>query len=147
MNQFYLLSWKQQAGPLFPSQDFAGTVAFFGAGDGLGGSYPEIKANLLLRYSLAKFDFDVRARFIDAMENRAAVLYPGENSFTGTSSVTYVDVAANWRITDSISVRAGLNNALDKDPPQYQPNVQSGTEPSLFDVIGRRWFAQVKMKF
>ncbi|MCP5360113.1 MAG: TonB-dependent receptor [Steroidobacteraceae bacterium] len=143
----YLLSWKQQAGPLFPSQDFAGTVAFFGAGDGLGGSYPEIKANLLLRYSLAKFDFDVRARFIDAMENRAAVLYPGENSFTGTSSVTYVDVAANWRITDSISVRAGLNNALDKDPPQYQPNVQSGTEPSLFDVIGRRWFAQVKMKF
>ncbi|MFO1455217.1 MAG: TonB-dependent receptor [Steroidobacteraceae bacterium] len=143
----YLLSWKQQAGAIFPSQDFAGTISFFGAGDGLGGSFPEIKANLLLRYSIAKFDFDVRARYIDGMDNRASVLYPGEASFTGVPSVTYWDVAANWNVTDSISVRAGLNNAFDKQPPTYAPNVQSGTDPSLYDIVGRRWFAQVRMKF
>lgn len=143
----YLLSWKQQAGTQFPSQDFAGTVSFFGAGDGLGGSYPDIKANLLLRYSLSKFDFDVRARYIDSMENRSAVLYPGETSFTGVPSITYWDVGAAWHYNDSVSVRLGLNNAFDKQPPVYAPNVQSGTDPSLYDIIGRRAFAQVNMKF
>jgi outer membrane receptor for ferrienterochelin and colicin len=56
-------------------------------------------------------------------------------------------VAANWNVTDSISVRAGLNTAFDKQPPTYAPNVQSGTDPSLYDIVGRRWFAQVRMKF
>ncbi len=143
----YLLSWKQQAGAQFPSQDFAGTVSFFGAGDGLGGTFPEIRANLLARYAIGKFDFDVRARFIDSMNNRADVLFPGENSFTGVPSVTYWDLSAAWKFTDGISVRLGLNNAFDKQPPTYAPNVQSGTDPSLYDIVGRRAFAQVSMKF
>jgi len=143
----YLLSWKQQAGPQFPSQDFAGTVQYFGAGDGLGGTYPEIRANLQARYSIGKFDFDVRGRYIDAMKNRASVIFPGETSFTGVPSITYWDASAAWNFSDNISVRVGLNNAFDKQPPTYQPNVQSGTDPSVYDVIGRRWFAQVRMKF
>ncbi len=40
-----------------------------------------------------------------------------------------------------------MNNVFDKQPPTYQPNVQSGTDPSTYDVIGRRVYARVNMKF
>ena len=63
-----------------------------------------------------------------------------------TSSAPW-DASAAWNFSDNISVRVGLNNAFDKQPPTYRPNVQSGTDPSVYDVIGRRWFAQVRMKF
>ena len=69
---------------------------------------------------------------------------------TGVSSVTYLDVGATWnmgKFLEGSSIRVGLNNAFDKQPPQYAPNVQSGTEPSLYDVIGRRIFASVNFKF
>ena len=34
----------------------------------------------------------------------------------------------------------------DRKPELYAPNVQSGTDPSLFDVIGRRYYVQVGLK-
>jgi hypothetical protein len=40
-----------------------------------------------------------------------------------------------------------VNNVADKQAPEYAPNVQSGTESSLYDVIGRRIFGQVIVKF
>jgi outer membrane receptor protein involved in Fe transport len=143
----YLLSWKQRSSDDLPNFDFAGTVSFFGAGDGLGGSFPEIKANLLGRYSIGKFDIDGRLRFIDSMENRASVLYPGETSFTGAESITYFDLGATWRASDNWSVRLGVNNVFDQEPATYRPNVQSGTDPSLYDIVGRRAYVQVNAKF
>ncbi len=144
----YLLSWKQKATDTLPEQDFAGTVTFFGAGDGLGQSFPELKAYWQTRYTFGTLSFDARARYIDGMDNRTAVLYPGEDSqFTGVGSVTYWDFGANWNFTEGSTVRIGVNNAFDKQPPTYRPNVQSGTDPSLYDVIGRRAFAQIMMKF
>jgi iron complex outermembrane recepter protein len=144
----YLLSWEQQGDPAFPKQDFAGTVTFFGAGDGLGQSFPEFKANLYTRYGIGDFSFDVRARFIDGMQNRAAVLFPGEEAqFSGTPSITYWDVGASWDLLENSTLRIGVNNVFDKQPPTYAPNVQSGTDPSLFDVIGRRVFMQAAVRF
>jgi hypothetical protein len=40
-----------------------------------------------------------------------------------------------------------MNNAFDKQPPQYVPNVQSGTDPSTYDVIGRRFYVSGRLKF
>jgi iron complex outermembrane receptor protein len=45
------------------------------------------------------------------------------------------------------ALRVGVNNVFNKQPPQYAPNVQSGTDPSTYDVIGRRWFARVELGF
>jgi len=39
------------------------------------------------------------------------------------------------------------NNLLDRKPETYSPNVQSGTDPSLYDVIGRRVFFQANVNF
>jgi outer membrane receptor protein involved in Fe transport len=101
-------------------------------------------------YTIGDFAFDARVRWIDSMDNRAAVIFPGETEFTGVPSITYFDLGASWRMgflgSDS-QLRVGVNNVTNEDPPVYAPNVQSGTDPSMYDVIGRRVFGQIIVKF
>jgi outer membrane receptor protein involved in Fe transport len=149
LNLGYLIDYKAQDRSYLADIDYAGTIAFFGEGQssGGGGSAPEWKGYLTLGYKFGAFGFDARGRYIDSMENRASVIWPGETSFKGVGSVTYWDFGANWNITEGTSLRIGVNNAFDKQPPTYAPNQQSGTDPSLYDVVGRRVFGQVIMKF
>ena len=141
----HTLSAKTSEGPGLPLLDYKGTVTFFGAG--LGSSVPEDKANLSAVYTMGDFAFDGRLRWISSMDNRAGVIFPGETSFTGVPSVTYVDLGVSWKFMGDSQLRLGVNNVADEQPPEYAPNVQSGTESSLYDVIGRRFFGQVIVKF
>ena len=140
----YLIDFKQQVLTEQPVLDYAGTASFFGAG--LGTSFPEWKAYMNMNYKAGPFGFQVRGRYIDGMENRASVVFPGEDQFTGTDGVFYFDTAISAEI-ENITLRLGMNNVFDKQPETYAPNVQSGTDPSLFDVIGRRVFGSVQLRF
>lgn len=124
--------------------DYAGTASYFGAG--LGTSFPRWKATLNSKLNITReLSFDTRVRFIDSMENRASRQYVGE-TFTGPGSVFYFDFALQAEV-EALTFRIGLNNAFDKQPPTYAPNVQSGTDPSLYDVIGRRAFVSARLRF
>jgi outer membrane receptor protein involved in Fe transport len=46
-----------------------------------------------------------------------------------------------------MTFRIGVNNVFDRQPEQYAPNVQSGTDPSLYDVIGRRAYVSGRLRF
>jgi iron complex outermembrane recepter protein len=141
----YLFSFDLQERDDLPTHDYAGTVSYFG--EGLGTSYPRMRANLNAAWHRGPFNAGIRARWIDSMDNRASVQFPGESSFSGTPSMTYVDLSLGWQFMENSELRLGVNNAFDEKPPLYSPNVQSGTDPSLFDVIGRRVFGQVNFKF
>jgi outer membrane receptor protein involved in Fe transport len=140
----HLLQYENTTLSRTPVVDYAGTVAYFGAG--LGQSFPKWRATAAATWLVDDFDVMVRTRFIGEMENRAAVEFPGE-TFTGTPATWYWDASAGWKVTDNVEVRLGVNNAFDQQPPQYAPNVQSGTDPSVFDVVGRRVFGQIRLRF
>jgi outer membrane receptor protein involved in Fe transport len=139
----YLIDFKQDGlGGL--STDYAGTVSYFGAG--LGTSFPRWRGTLNAAWNFDPISLHTRVRYIHKMDNRAARQFPGEDSFTGTPTIVYFDFAVEANI-ENMTFRVGLNNAFDKAPPQYSPNVQSGTDPSLFDVIGRRAYVSARLKF
>lgn len=140
----YLLSFKQADRPGLPAIDYAGTISYFGAG--LGTSFPEQRANITGQYAIGPFGVQARLRWIGDMENRAAVQFPGE-TFKGVPSIAYLDLSASWKFMEKSSLRIGINNVNDKQPPTYSPNVQSGTDPSTYDVIGRRIYGQVTVGF
>ncbi|MFN3511486.1 MAG: TonB-dependent receptor domain-containing protein [Phenylobacterium sp.] len=143
----HVIEFKQQD-PIsgVPELDFAGTVSYFGAG--LGTSFPKWKATINGEWSLFDdFRINARGRYIGKMDNRLGVEFPGEQSFTGTDAVWYWDFAGTWNVTDNVELRLGVNNAFDKEPEVYAPNVQSGTDPSTYDVIGRRVFGGIKLRF
>jgi outer membrane receptor protein involved in Fe transport len=143
----HLLDYKLKDTPGVPSVDYAGTINYFGGGISLGQTFPEWRAIWTTDWTIRQFGVSLRARYIDKMENRASVQYVGETSFTGVGSVTYWDVAAAWHFKENSELRIGLNNAFDKQPPTYAPNIQSGTDPATYDVIGRRAFARFEVKF
>lgn len=125
--------------------DYADTVSYFGAG--LGTSFPRWKANLNARFAFDEnIALDTRVRYIDGMQNRASVQYEGE-TFQGVGEAVYVDAAFDARVMDMFTFRVGVNNLFDRGPELYAPNVQSGTDPSLYDIIGRRYYVQVGLKF
>ena len=124
--------------------DYADTVAYFGVA--LGQSFPRWKANLNLDWKFSDgITWSNRVRHIDGMKNRASVQFLGE-SFTGTSSITYFDTAVEFNV-DKLTFRVGVNNLFNTGPRTYAPNVQSGTDPSLYDVVGRRGFASVRVRY
>ena len=124
--------------------DYAGTASYFGAG--LGTSFPEWKGTMNVGWNLNEaLSLHSRIRYIDKMENRASRQYIGE-TFTGPESVWYFDFAVQGQV-ENLTLRLGLNNAFDRKPPVYAPNVQSGTDPSTYDVIGRRAYVSARLKF
>lgn len=139
----YLIDWKNEGlGGL--KTDYAGTASYFGAG--LGTSFPRWKGNLNLKWSLDdNLSFDSRIRYIHKMANRASAQFPGE-TFSGPGTAVYVDLGMEANI-DAFTFRLGLNNAFDRKPETYAPNVQSGTDPSLYDVIGRRAYVSARLRF
>jgi outer membrane receptor protein involved in Fe transport len=141
----YLMEFKQKD-PFDGSieLDFKGSASYFGSG--LGTSYPEWKATINAAWNVGDFTFGARGRYIGEMTNRLSIEFPGE-TFTSPDSTWYWDVSADWAMTDNVAFKLGVNNVADQDPQVYNPNVQSGTDPSVYDVVGRRVFGQIKLRF
>ena len=55
------------------------------------------------------------------------------------SSMSYLDLSGVWDITDYISVRIGINNLLDEDPPITSFG-SGNTIPEAYDALGRYFF-------
>ena len=138
----YLFDYKVEELPGV-TINYAGTASYFGAG--LGTSFPKFRGNLNLDWVLKPVTLSTRIRYIDSMKNRAAVQFAGE-SFTGPGAVAYVDIAAQVEI-NQLTLRIGANNLFNRKPPTYSPNVQSGTDPSLYDVVGRRLFVSARIRY
>lgn len=62
----------------------------------------------------------------------------------------YLDLAAVWQVRDTVTVRAGVNNVLDSDPPlSYSVGTtgNNNTYPQLYDSMGRYFFFGVTASF
>ncbi len=59
----------------------------------------------------------------------------------------YFDVAATWQVRDTVTLRAGVNNVLDNDPPLTVTSSNGNTYPQLYDSLGRYFFFGVTANF
>ena len=63
----------------------------------------------------------------------------------------YIDLAASWAVTKNFTLRGGINNITDRDPPlsaQVGAGFGNGnTYPQVYDALGRRVFMSVTAKF
>jgi outer membrane receptor protein involved in Fe transport len=68
-------------------------------------------------------------------------------------SQNYFDLAGTYEINDTWSVRAGIQNLLDEDPPipgndwGGTQEVSGNTYPSVYDPLGRKYWFGVKAAF
>jgi outer membrane receptor protein involved in Fe transport len=65
----------------------------------------------------------------------------------------YLDIAAQWNINKNFTVRAGVNNVFDHDPPVLDSTIagppfgNGNTYPQVYDAMGRNIFLNVTAKF
>jgi len=65
----------------------------------------------------------------------------------------YFDVAANWAVRENMSLRVGVNNVFDNEPPLVsQSNCPTGpcngnTYPQTYDAVGRYLFVGLRADF
>lgn len=93
---------------------------------------------------------------IDGSTNPAACqfapgLYCVSNTDAHLSSRSYLDLSASIKLQDHVSLRLGINNLFDKDPPVVgASNIGPGngnTFPSQYDALGRYIFGTVTVQF
>jgi iron complex outermembrane receptor protein len=69
----------------------------------------------------------------------------------GLPNISYLDLSAIYEITPGISIRAGVNNVLDKDPPltvaDYLGGAGSANAYPAYDLLGRSAFVGFTAKF
>ena len=60
----------------------------------------------------------------------------------------YIDLAAIWDFADYASLRVGINNLFDREPPiAGREALNGGTFPGLYDVLGRYLFIGLTANF
>jgi iron complex outermembrane recepter protein len=63
---------------------------------------------------------------------------------------SWLDLAGSWAFRDDMSLRVGVNNVFDKNPPLVTSEITAGGNAntySVYDQLGRQIFAAVSVKF
>jgi outer membrane receptor protein involved in Fe transport len=136
----WLQKWEIAYVPGLPLIDYKGSI-----GDNIANAFPDYKLLLNARWQLKNFGAGVRVQYLPAMENK----YGSYDPFTtvGTPAITYLDANVSWRPAELLELRLGVENLTDETPPLYTAAVQMNTDPSTFDVLGRRYFFRANLKF
>jgi len=79
---------------------------------------------------------------------------PTPNTDRELAKRDYFDIAASWNINKTFTIRAGVNNIFDKDPPIVSsvladPAIfgNGNTFPQMYDTLGRLVFMSAVAKF
>jgi iron complex outermembrane recepter protein len=127
-----------------PAEQFAGTIG------GFAGSYPEWKWLMDLRYAWRDLEVGVAWRYVDSTVDTSRfdifkttdVAVPHRNYFDFDASYSIDDA---W--FDGLTIRAGVENLTDEQPPIFPNSVNANTDPSQFDVLGRRYYVTLALHF
>ncbi len=131
----WLENWERQDLPGSVFTDRTGTIS-----NSFGLTLPEWKFLTSLNWNQGPVGFGVRWRYQGSVENfnnRAQVI----------DAIDYFDLNASWAVNDTVSLRAGVNNLTDELAPVYTPSIASNTDPSSYDLLGRRYYVGLTARF
>jgi outer membrane receptor protein involved in Fe transport len=144
----HLLSRSQQETNVDPFIERDGTIS-----STVGSSYPTNKGVLATFYTVGSWQFRYNLRYVDSLDvvNNDATLTASTGVKPAVPTYLYHDLTAKWSINDMFALTGGITNLADKAPPVYTTSsgvgIQANTDPSTYDVLGRRYFLNVMMKF
>ena len=157
-NGSYMPKWEAETFPGTGRFDCAG---FYGPTCGILSGSPLPKWRHKMRFSWAtpaNVDLALTWRHIDKVKHEGTSGNPllNDPEVAATDKVLgareYFDIAAIWTINKTFSLRAGVNNIFDKDPPitgTTDPSFfgNGNTFPQTYDALGRLVFLNLTMKF
>jgi outer membrane receptor protein involved in Fe transport len=110
-----------------------------------------------------KMSASVNWRFIGATKVDVNQSNPLVNSGYGvldtidakTKAMNYFDLSFQWKVKDGYTLRGGVNNVFDTNPPHgdstnlgvYNANSNGNTYPGLYDTLGRNLFIGITANY
>ncbi len=135
----YVDTW-QYRDPSGGTIEYAGTVG----GGGLGSTIPRWKSLLNLSYGVDVWSLFARWQHIDGVRD---IKHPNFR----VPAYDYADVGASYTARSGalqgLTARVGVDNLFDKDPPIFPTWQQANTDPSQYDVLGRRYYLRLQYRF
>jgi outer membrane receptor protein involved in Fe transport len=140
-----LLEMKVQLLPGAPFRDLTGSIGDTSIAT-VGNAFADWKIFTTLNYSVGPVNAALRWRHIDGMLDQSCI---GKSTCTATSppAFDYFDLTGAWKINDRYELSAGVNNLGDKQPPFFTSFTQANTDPSTYDVLGRRYYIGFRARF
>jgi outer membrane receptor protein involved in Fe transport len=97
-----------------------------------------------------KFELSLFWRYLgSARDDDPSTLYASERM----KSMNYFDLSGAVHVNDNFTLRGGVTNLFDKKPPLSASTQNGGngeqtnTFPTLYDVLGSRFFMSASLKF
>lgn len=130
----YVDRFEQQLQKDGPVYDYANSV----------GTLPRWKAVSHAGYDVGPASLGLRWRYLGAQQHPSRVTNPASTT-PGVGSHSYFDLYATWRIGSTWTVRGGINNVADKQPPLVGTTLGS-TNASVYDIYGRQYFVSLNAR-
>jgi hypothetical protein len=122
-----------------PSTELVGTTG----SDFIGTSFPEWKWNLGLSYTLGSLSLDARWRYVAAMTDAQAP----ELEVPQYDCFDLAPPTISSKMARAPERAHRLENVTDAEPPLMASNSGGNTDPSQYDVLGRRYYVRLKYTF
>lgn len=139
----FLDYFKTQATNTAPFLDSVGTL-------NQGGQY-RWRSFTTLGYSFSSFDVGLNWLHLPSAGPAQKVQSP-TTRILGVPSYDLFGLQGAWNVTSTLSIRAGVDNVFDKEPPVVGANpgvnnAMGSTSPGYYDVLGRRYYVGAKARF
>jgi iron complex outermembrane receptor protein len=150
-----LFEFKAQEFPTAPALENAGTLA-------RGGMF-DWRMVTTLRYMHSNWDLGLNWRYLPAVDSAQKVTDPN-TLIQGANDYDIFNLTGNVNVTETLAISGGIDNLLDTQPEivgagQVQTiaavngggttvlNGVGSTSAGYYDVLGRRYFVNVKLRF
>lgn len=138
----YLNSYEEQASPEDEYIDYAGSLA-------QGGQF-DWRLLTTVGYDIGNIGLGLRWRHLPSALDASSITSP-MTDIMGVDAYDMFDFFGRWQINDTVNLRFGIDNLLDKSPEivGQRPgnNALGSTNRGYYDILGRRAFAAVKLSF
>ena len=95
----------------------------------------------------------MRWRYFPSADHSNTVVTAATNTLEGVDAHHEVDLFGRWELTDNFELRMGIDNLFDTQPELFgrnvsptQPNSNLGNTLGDYDLLGRRYYASVKLR-
>jgi iron complex outermembrane receptor protein len=139
----YLLDYSVQTLPGSRFQDFTGTNTI-AANHTVSNTFPEWKALTTVGIGFGPASASLRWRYQDAMDDVTSVTTPATPG-RGVDTYNLYDFFASYDVNATWQLRLGITNLTDEGPVTVSSS-QTGTDTSVFDVLGRSYYMGVRVR-
>ncbi|WNC69677.1 TonB-dependent receptor [Thalassotalea nanhaiensis] len=141
----YIESWEITGFAGEEPVDYVG-VALSGSG-----SIPELKQNFSLRVSGENWTVGYNLMWVDELETESTAwdetADPADYYDTTADSFMSHNISGTYHINEHVTIRGGVDNFTDEEPPYYSDYDDSNTDTTLYHYVGVNYYVGTTVTF